>query len=92
MKVTETSISDKCRIASDGNTSPETLAVLATDKNSLVRCHVARNPNTAPQTLELLATDKAVDVRYWIAYNPNATEEIFLMVNAYEKFNHLVLK
>jgi hypothetical protein len=92
MKVTETSISNKCRIASDGNTSPETLAVLATDEDSDVRWRVAYNRNTPPETLELLAQDENSDVRWQVARNPNATEEILLTIKAYEKFKHLVLK
>jgi 3-methyladenine DNA glycosylase AlkC len=92
MNLTKMSISDNCRIASDENTSPETLAVLANDKHWYIRCSVASNPNTAPQTLELLAQDENSYVRYWVARNPNTTEEIFLMVKAYEKFKHLVLK
>jgi hypothetical protein len=92
MKVTETSMSDKCRIAGDGNTSPETLAVLATDESASVRCWVAYNRNTPVKALKNLATDRNHYVRYNVAYNPNATEEICLMIKAYEKFNHLVLK
>jgi hypothetical protein len=70
----------------------EILEYLATDDIFFIRCSVARNPNTAPQTLELLAQDENSDVRYWVARNPNTTEEIFLMVKAYNKFNHLVLR
>jgi hypothetical protein len=77
-------------LAQNPNTSPETLELLATDKNSDVRWEVARNPNTSPETLELLATDKDSCVRYWVAYNPNTTEEICLMIKAYEKYGHLV--
>jgi hypothetical protein len=71
-------------LAGNLNTPPETLAVLAQDENSGVRWKVARNPNTPPETLELLATDKSWAVRSWVAYNRNATEEICLMVKAYE--------
>jgi hypothetical protein len=92
MNVTKTSIYDKCTIASNGNTSPETLAILATDGDISILWNVANNPNTPIETLAVLATDKNYTVRLSVSYNPNATEEICLMINAYEKFNHLVLK
>ena len=68
----------------------EELAILATDEDYYVRYWIARNPNTPIETLVILATDEDVDVRYWIASNPNATEEICLMIRAYEKYGHLV--
>ena len=79
-------------LAINPNTPPETLALLATDKDYGVRWRVANNPNTSPETLALLTTDKDYGVRCGVARNPNATEEICLMIKAYEKFNHLVLK
>jgi hypothetical protein len=79
-------------LAHNPNTPPETLVNLSRHKDWSVRCEVARNRNTPAEALKILATDKVVAVRCWITYNPNATEEIFLMVRAYEKFKHLVLK
>jgi Leucine rich repeat variant len=77
-------------LATNPNTPPETLAVLATDKESYVRWRVAYNPNTPPETLAVLATDNDSCVRYGVAQNPNATEEIIIEFNAYEKYGHLV--
>jgi hypothetical protein len=68
--------------ALNSNTSPETLAVLATDKNSLVRWRVAANRSTPVETLKILATDKYIAVRNMVYGNRNATEEIRLMVKA----------
>jgi hypothetical protein len=79
-------------LAVNPNTLVKTLEFLATDKTYFVRWGVAKNPNTPPETLELLATDEDSDVRCVVAKNSNATEEICLMVKAYEKFKHLVLK
>ena len=76
-------------LASNPNTSPETLAVLATDEVAVVRFGVARNPNTSPETLAVLATDNVNFVRNMVSYNPNATEEILLTIKAYEKYGHL---
>jgi hypothetical protein len=77
-------------LARNPNTPVKTLELLAIDENSDVRCGVAYNPNTPPETLELLATDKDSVIRSWVVYNPNATEEVCLMVKAYEKYGHLV--
>jgi hypothetical protein len=79
-------------ISSNPNTPPETLELLAQDENSHVRWWVSRNPNTPVEILEILATDRDYNVRSSVTTNPNATEEICLMVRAYLKFNHLVLK
>ena len=90
MNISERELHDKCGIASNGNTPPEILAVLATDEVAAVRCWIAYNRNTPVETLAVLATDKNHYVRYNVFYSPNATEEICLMVNAYEKYGHLV--
>jgi hypothetical protein len=65
------SYKEKIKLAQDSNTSQETLAILATDKDSLVRYYVARHSNTSQETLDILATDEDSDVRYWVARNPN---------------------
>ena len=49
----ELSNDEKVELAQHPNTSQETLAVLATDKNRDVRYWVARHPNYKKQTLEL---------------------------------------
>lgn len=45
------------RVANNPNTTPETLAVLASDSDRYVRCYVAGKPNTTPETLAALASD-----------------------------------
>ena len=71
---------NKIELAQNTNTSPETLQILATDKNSNVRYYVARNPNTSSETLQSLATDKDYFVRYHVCRHPNATELIRRLV------------
>ena len=61
----------KLELAENPNTSPETLKVLATDEDSVVRYGVAKNPNTSPETLKVLATDEDSFVRYGAKKNPN---------------------
>jgi hypothetical protein len=53
---------------------------------------IAASINTSLETLAVLATDRSFSVRFHVSRNPNATEEICLMIEAYEKFNHLVLE
>jgi hypothetical protein len=69
------SLDEKYELAQNPNTLPETLKVLATDKDSSVRWSVAQNPNTPVETLKVLATDKNCEVRYWVAQNPNTLPE-----------------
>ena len=71
---------NKIEIAQNPNTSPESLQILATDKNYAVRCGVAENPNTSPEVLQTLATDKSSNVRYHVGHHPNATELIRRLV------------
>jgi hypothetical protein len=66
---------EKLKLAKDPNTSQETLAVLATDKDSNVRYYVAKHPNTSQESLDVLATDKHPDVRYYVAVHPNTLPE-----------------
>ena len=68
------------KLAKHPKTSQETLAILATDEDWVVRCEVARNSNTSTETLAILATDKDPDVRYEVAKNPNTTEMICRLV------------
>jgi hypothetical protein len=80
----------KLKLARNPTTSPKTLVNLSQDKSWIVLCWVAYNRNTPLEVLKILATDKITCVRYNVAYNPNATEEICLMIKAYEKYGHLV--
>ena len=43
-------ITKNISVAANSNTPEETLKVLATDTNSLVRLNVSQNPNTPPET------------------------------------------
>jgi hypothetical protein len=70
LNVANLSYLEKYTLARDPETSPEVLAILATDDYS-VRCAVARHPNTPTEILQQLATDENFDVRYWVAANPN---------------------
>ena len=47
-------MSANLELASNPNTSPKTLALLAKDKDYTIRCPIATNPNTSPETLALL--------------------------------------
>ena len=51
--ILELSFTEKNQLATNLNTSQETLAVLATDKDPEVRYWVAQHPNYKKQTLEL---------------------------------------
>jgi hypothetical protein len=73
--VLKLSCKKKLNLAQDPNTSTETLAVLAIDKNPDVRLEVADHPNTSTESLAILATDKHPDVRYWVAQHPNTSTE-----------------
>jgi hypothetical protein len=69
------SIMQKNELASNPNTSPETLTLLADDEDSVVRFWVAKNPNTSPETLDRLANDENYLVRRAVATNPKALPE-----------------
>jgi hypothetical protein len=71
LNVANLSYFEKKSLACDPKTSPEILAVLATDEDSLVRYLVARNPNTPPKVLEQLATDVEYWIRCCVAKHPN---------------------
>jgi hypothetical protein len=77
-------------LAQNPNTPPETLVNLSRHKDWIVRWEVAINRNTPAEALKILATDRNHYVRGNVIRNPNATEEICLMINAYEKYGHLV--
>ena len=66
---------EKIKLAKNPNTSPETLKVLATDKDYTVRYYVALNPSTPPETLKVLATDENCFVRRGVPQNPNTPVE-----------------
>jgi len=78
--ILELSREEKLQLAQNPNTSTETLAVLATDKDYLVRFWVALNSNTSTETLSILATDENYWVRRWVVKHPNATEMIRRLV------------
>jgi hypothetical protein len=50
-------------------TSPQILAVLATDERCQIRRRCAENPSTAPDTLAILADDPVFSVRAAVARN-----------------------
>jgi hypothetical protein len=73
------------QLAQHPDTTPETLELLATDDDWMVRSWVAYHPNTSPEALQLLATDNHGSVRYGAAHHPNATElirRLYLMTEA----------
>ena len=75
-------INSKYHLAWNPAATPETLALLAKDKNVDVRWRVAENPNTFPKTLAYLANDENLSVRYKVARNPNTpTETLTLLAN-----------
>ena len=78
--VSKLSLDEKIKLTQHPNTSPETLAVLATDGDPGIRRLVAEHSNTSTETLEVLATDKDPDVRDEVAKNPNATKIIRRLV------------
>ena len=79
-QILELNLQEKIQLATDPNTSQETLEILATDGDHDVCCYVAQHPNTSQETLTVLATDKNPYVRYWVAQHPNATELIRRLV------------
>jgi hypothetical protein len=68
-------LQERKELATNPNTPPETLTILARDEYSGVRWNVARNPNTPPETLTILARDENYDVRRRVALNPNTPPE-----------------
>jgi len=60
----------KLEMARKPHTSAETLALLAQDKDDIVRWTVAGNPHTSAETLALLAKDENCVVRGAVAQNP----------------------
>ena len=65
----------------------ELIKVLSTDKDYYVRCYVARNPNTPVEVLKVLSIDGSWAVRRFVARNTNATNDVILLVKAYNMFN-----
>ena len=86
--VTKLSLEEKKKLASDNNTSPETLTLLASDEHHDVLYWVARNPNTTPETLTFLAKDKYFWTRRGIASNPNTPPETLTLLASDE--DHVV--
>ena len=78
--VSKLSCDEKLKLAQNPNTSPETLNVLATDKNSNIRRLVAEHPNTSQETLAVLATDKYWGVRWEVARHPNTSLIVGLVI------------
>jgi hypothetical protein len=66
----------RARVASDPNTPPETLAMLAYDFDYWVRTAVAGNPNLPHEVHAMLAHDRDPDVRAAYAANPSALPEL----------------
>ncbi len=69
------SFDETIKLAKNPNTLPETLKVLATDKDYWVRRWVAQNPNTPVETLKVLATDENSGVRFPVARHPKTPTE-----------------
>jgi hypothetical protein len=76
MDLNELTFSQKLNLACGKNTPPETLTILASDEDCLVRYKVAQNLNTPPETLALLAKYGDCLVRYWVALNPNTPQYV----------------
>jgi hypothetical protein len=57
-------------VSSNSNTRPETLTILAKDKDSGVRYRVAQNSNTPLEALIILAKDENFYVRNAVENNP----------------------
>ncbi|NBW57228.1 hypothetical protein EBR43_05480 [bacterium] len=75
-------------IASDINTSPETLDELSMNENWGVRWQVARNFNAKPETLDYLSKDEIASIRCEVASNLNTTSETLKQMAMVE--NHYV--
>ena len=61
--------------ASNPNSDPAVVSVLAGDSNDLVREAVADNPNCGPEVLSRLASDSAADVAVAALMNPSCPEQ-----------------
>ena len=78
--VSKLSYGEKIKLTQDPNTPQETLAILATDKESYVRCEVAQNQNTSQESLAILATDEKPYVRCGVARNKNTSQELLRLL------------
>ena len=67
-------------VATNPNTPIETLKVLATDEDGIVRKRVADNSSTPEEILKVLATDEYQYVRRGVAENPNTPEDIEMKI------------
>ena len=76
-------------IASDIDTSPETLDELSRNENYEVRWYVANNPNTTPETLDYLSRDIGWGVRWRVAKHPNTTPETLKQMSIDEEDNYI---
>ena len=76
MNTLQLTLGQRFELAKDSNTPPETLTLLANDKNYNVRYKVAYNPNTPPEALTLLASDKYSKLRCEVAKNPNTPQYV----------------
>lgn len=63
----------KSMIATNSNTSVETLRKLATDKNRYVKSNVAFNAKTPADVLDMLATIDDIEIRCFVADNKNTS-------------------
>jgi hypothetical protein len=70
--------------------SPEVLAILAKDKDKLVKRNVAGNTSTPPEMLATLAKDEDEYVRWHVASNPSTPPEM-LAILAGDKVKHVRL-
>jgi len=70
--VTKLPLQERKDLASNPNTPPEILTILARDEDEVVRRRVADNPNTPPEILTILARDEDYDVRCRVTENPKA--------------------
>jgi hypothetical protein len=56
-----------------------------------VMCSLAKT-STSTSELKELATSRYHRVRVFVKENPHSSEEVLLLLYAYEKFEHLILK
>jgi len=89
--VLKLSCKKKLNLAQDPNTSTETLAVLAIDKNPDVRLEVADHPNTSTESLAILATDKNSFIRDVVSKHPNYKKQTLeLTTKQYDALKKLI--
>ena len=62
----------RLEVASESDTPPDTLAVLAADRRSDVRSAVASNRSSGPEALAVLAEDPDREIRALVASNPSS--------------------